>query len=799
MDQVFLQIFNTALTAGWLVLAVILARLLLKKAPAWIKCALWAIVAVRLVWPFSFESVLSLLPSVETIPPSQLYEIAPQVNTGISSLNAAINPVFTETFRSEPVNSVNPLQVAASLAGWVWVLGMVAMAVYAAISYLRIRRRVRVNVPEGEGVYLCDQIPAPFILGILKPKIYLPADLPREKWDSILAHERAHLVRRDHWWKPLGFALLTVFWFHPLLWVAYILLCRDVELACDERVIKSLTAEEKQDYSNTLLECSIPGRWITACPLAFGETGVKQRIKAVLHYKKPALWILIIALIACSVLAVGFLTDPVKHGKIPTTPPLGVYVREIEEDRFIGTDENGNRWEIEAVAEKHWLGQVVWVTLDGEPQVMQAPTQDTPGSYKVKPARVWNTKDCDLIDYGFAHDVGSFDIDHDGILEQCVLSSGPTSGMVTFELSVWSGKTREASVIFYSNTSKNAAALYAEDGALKILTPDQAYQEENWHMHIYDVSFDNGTLIVSENGEPLDILSQANVAGKTYIYEKEGFGGDFSIYIYENGTFQYYVGMFSSHIGMGTWEIKNDKLILHEDTPSRIEEFTFKVEADALVFVASESSGFGVVDVADGMRFYMVQNPEAEQNPRRNLMWVEVESCGKDHLYALDGDGNRWKILTEEVDTDSFLLNRCWVSYCEEPIEINERLPGGKVVRYLVTAEKCWAQLNSVPGIEAGSIFLPYDYCYYDIDHDGVTEVCVLSGGRTSGLSTFKFSVWENGVCEFERSVYEGAHSYSAAFVLTESGLGAVTSVGKYFYFLYANGAIRVTSEGLLP
>lgn len=310
MATVFLQIVNTAITAGWLVLAVILARLLLKKAPAWIKCALWAIVALRLVWPFSFESVLSLLPSAQTIPPSQLYASAPQINTGIGSVNSTINPVFSQTFRAETAGSVNPLQVALWVAGWIWVLGMVVMAVYAAISYLRIYRRVRFSVPEGEGVYLCEQIPAPFILGIIKPKIYLPSDLPRQNWDSILAHERGHLARRDYWWKPLGFLLLSVFWFHPLLWVAYILLCRDVELACDERVIKDLSAEEKQAYSNTLLECSLPKKWITACPLAFGETGVKQRIKAVLHYKKPTLWILIIALIACTVLAVGFLTEP---------------------------------------------------------------------------------------------------------------------------------------------------------------------------------------------------------------------------------------------------------------------------------------------------------------------------------------------------------------------------------------------------------------------------------------------------------------------------------------------------------
>lgn len=310
MSELFLNIFNTGIMAGWLVLAVVATRILLKKAPAWVKCALWVIVALRLVWPFEIESILSLIPSTQTLPPAELYNYAPQVHTGISFANTAINPVFTQVFASEPANSVNPLQVAVAIASVIWVIGMVAMVLYAAISYLRLRRRVRVSMPVGENVYLCDHISSPFILGVFRPRIYLPSDLPQEKWESILAHERAHLARRDHWWKLLGFVLLTVFWFHPLLWLAYILLCRDVELACDEKVIASLSTEEKQAYSEVLLECSVPKRWVTACPLAFGETGVKQRIKAVLHYKKPALWIIIAALIVGSVLAMCFLTEP---------------------------------------------------------------------------------------------------------------------------------------------------------------------------------------------------------------------------------------------------------------------------------------------------------------------------------------------------------------------------------------------------------------------------------------------------------------------------------------------------------
>lgn len=325
MSELFLSIFNTGIMAGWLVLGILVARLLLKKAPSWAKCALWAIVALRLVWPFEIESVLSLIPSAQTLPPSELYDYAPQVHTGIHAANSVINPVFSEVFASEPANSVNPLQVVIAVAAALWLVGMIAMVCYALVSFLQLRRHVRVRMPLGDGVYACDNIASPFILGVFRPKIFLPSDLPEEKRESILAHERAHLARLDHWWKPLGFVLLTVFWFHPLLWVAYILLCRDVELACDEKVIASLSAEEKKAYSEVLLECSMPRKWITACPLAFGETGVKQRIKAVLHYKKPALWIIIAALVIGSVLAVCFLTEPAETEKIHVAGKSYIY------------------------------------------------------------------------------------------------------------------------------------------------------------------------------------------------------------------------------------------------------------------------------------------------------------------------------------------------------------------------------------------------------------------------------------------------------------------------------------------
>lgn len=310
MSKVFLELLNISIMTGWVVLVVLLLRVLLKKAPAWVRCALWGIVGLRLVWPFHISSPVSLIPSRHTLPYGQLYDYTPELNTGIDVLDEVINPGFTQAFESEIANSVNPLQVWLELAGWVWLLGMVVMAVYAAVSFLRLRRRVAVSMPLEGQVYLCDRLDSPFILGLLRPRIYLPSGCEEAQKAHILAHENCHLARKDHWWKPLGFALLTVHWFNPLLWLAYILLCRDMELACDERVIRQMTPQEKKAYSEVLLRYSISKAGIGACPLAFGEVGVKQRIKAVLDYKKPVLWIVIAAIVVCAIAAVCLLTEP---------------------------------------------------------------------------------------------------------------------------------------------------------------------------------------------------------------------------------------------------------------------------------------------------------------------------------------------------------------------------------------------------------------------------------------------------------------------------------------------------------
>ena len=310
MEALFLKLVNMSLTASWLVLAVIVTRVLLKNAPKYIRVILWGFVGLRLIFPFSIESVLSLIPSSEPLPEEFLYAASPQVNTGIPSLNNAINPIVSESLAPAPVASANPTQIWSFIFSQLWLVGLVLMAAYALISYLLIRRRVSASIPIGKNIRLCDHIGSPFILGIISPVVYLPSELDQKTADMVLAHEFAHLKRKDHWWKPLGFALLSVYWFNPVMWLAYVLLCRDIELACDEKVIKDLNAEEKKTYSTALLSCSVPRHLIAACPLAFGEVGVKDRIKSVVNYRKPAFWLILAAVLICIVVAVCFLTDP---------------------------------------------------------------------------------------------------------------------------------------------------------------------------------------------------------------------------------------------------------------------------------------------------------------------------------------------------------------------------------------------------------------------------------------------------------------------------------------------------------
>ncbi|MCI6096577.1 MAG: M56 family metallopeptidase, partial [Clostridiales bacterium] len=320
MTDIFLGFLNRSLAAGILILAVVLVRLVFKKAPRWLLCALWALAAVRLVCPVSIESVLSLIPSAEPVQPEIIVSAQPAITSGIPAVDAIVNPPLAAAFTPSPAQSANPLQIWTFLAACVWLAGIAALLLYAAVSALRLRLRVRTAVRLEGKVYQSEFVSSPFILGVIRPRIYLPFGLEAGAQAMVLAHERAHLRRGDQLWKPLGYLILAAYWFNPLCWLAYILFCRDIEAACDEKVVRELGEGCKAAYSRALLACSAPKKLITACPLAFGETGVKSRIKSVLNYKKPAFWLVLAAVLASVAVAVCFLTDPKREDPAQNPP-----------------------------------------------------------------------------------------------------------------------------------------------------------------------------------------------------------------------------------------------------------------------------------------------------------------------------------------------------------------------------------------------------------------------------------------------------------------------------------------------
>lgn len=310
MTQVFLYLANQSITAGYLILAVLLLRLLLRRVPKNLLLWLWALVGLRLALPVSLKSALSLIPKAKPIPMDIVYSPAPAIDSGIPVIDRAVNPVITENLTPVAAASVNPMQIVLAIASVIWIAGMVVMLLYAAVSYYRLTRKCAVSMHLQGKIYLCDGISTPFILGIVRPRIYLPSDMNPENQSYVLKHEAAHLRHRDHWWKPLGFLILSVYWFHPLVWIAYIQFCRDLEMACDERAISGMGEGERKAYSNALLSCAAPRRTIAMCPVAFGENSVKSRIKNVLRFKKAGFWAIAVMLVITLIASVCFLTNP---------------------------------------------------------------------------------------------------------------------------------------------------------------------------------------------------------------------------------------------------------------------------------------------------------------------------------------------------------------------------------------------------------------------------------------------------------------------------------------------------------
>ena len=347
MSEIFLKILNNSITASYLIIAVIILRFILKKAPKWSICLLWAMVVIRLMMPFEIESSFSLIPDskpiqLEKSQSTALYPVEQSEKDDLweqyiqnqQNLNQQINQQGQQTsdyFKEEansseeryelPIFQRDFMNEIVKVTSWVWLTGSFGLAIYAVFSFLSLKRKIAASILLYDNIYLCDEIDAPFVLGILKPCIYLSSKTPEEVWDNILTHEKAHVKRADHIWKLLGYLLLMIYWFNPLYWVAYLLFCKDIELACDEKATKDMDKNQRADYCQALLTCSMNRKKLDVCPVAFGEMGVKERIKQVLNYKKPSFWMILLAVIACVVVSVCFMTNPESKEEREATSP----------------------------------------------------------------------------------------------------------------------------------------------------------------------------------------------------------------------------------------------------------------------------------------------------------------------------------------------------------------------------------------------------------------------------------------------------------------------------------------------
>lgn len=348
MSEVWLKVVQMSLSASWMVLAVAVVRRVVDRAPKGIWVLLWGLVGVRLMCPISLESIWSMVPRTEPM-------LEPLILSAASNATGGV-PVAGQVGGAE-ISASTPLPSwnwTACLA-LIWLVGVVAMCAYAFMTQMRLRRKVRTAVPVKGNLYACEKLEFPFVLGVLRPRIYLPFSLSQQERSCVVAHERAHIRRGDHWWKPLGFLVLAVHWFNPVVWLGYVLFCRDLELACDERVIRAMSREERADYSQALLTYSTGRKSGVIAPLAFGEVGVQKRIREVLFHQRPTAWGIAAAVCLCTVVSVCFFTDPVKASEqSPTaeviTPEKEVFQKEPLQEET-SSEENWMDWY--ATTEEH--------------------------------------------------------------------------------------------------------------------------------------------------------------------------------------------------------------------------------------------------------------------------------------------------------------------------------------------------------------------------------------------------------------------------------------------------------------
>jgi beta-lactamase regulating signal transducer with metallopeptidase domain len=333
MRELFFCIINMSVTACYVIAAVLLVRLLLKKAPKKYSYLLWSAAAFRLVCPISFASVVSVFNTglfnmtkaqsggeavLRYIPADIGQPSAPGITVGIPAANAAISEHFPD-FSGAP--GVNPIEAWITAGMVVWLAGLAALLGYSLLSYMRLRKRVATAVKLTDGVFEADGIRSPFVLGFLHPKIYIPFGLTEREKSYILRHEACHIERKDPIVKLAAFLILSLHWFNPLVWAAFALMTKDMEMSCDERVLSASGDAIKSDYSASLLSLAVGRRFPDASPLAFGESVVKGRIQNILRFKKPRVWLTVLSAVLCAAVIVSCAANPKGSGEAAGTSP----------------------------------------------------------------------------------------------------------------------------------------------------------------------------------------------------------------------------------------------------------------------------------------------------------------------------------------------------------------------------------------------------------------------------------------------------------------------------------------------
>lgn len=632
--------------------------------------------------PLSLESSFSLIPSAQPLPREILSTATPQIQSGIPAVNSAVNPILQEALAPAAGASVNPTQVWSFLLSRIWLAGIAGLLLYALVSTLLLKRRLATATLLEDNIRQSEQVGSPFVLGLFRPVIYLPYHIAEEDLTYVLAHERTHIRCLDHWWKLLGYVLLSIYWFNPLMWVAYVLFCRDLEGACDEKAIRTLDQQARKGYSTALLNCSIHRRPAAPCPLAFGEAGVKSRVKAVMHYKKPAFWIVVIALAACIIAALCFLTSPKEPSVYDVLTQDGYEVLGQEQVELTLTVPKSALTDDCYTGEGHTFadGQVVvWqddVTTIYLHNVMPSNESDE---------LLYMTFDCS---YHFSN-YGSFvtplqatedsSVSPQILLRSKILKDGTTTYPDALDLR---GYGPGAKFTFY--VSKEACMAAQDTLMINIMCNQVQYAKEGY----------------KTSG------SQLSPAG-LYLYEGDGFGGDFTISLRADGSFTYYEGHLSSYIGAGKWSVSGDILTLEDETGvPKVNRF--RMEGNDLIFQAKGSTNFIYVKVADGAVFS--KNSQIPVPAATATKWFDYTTAPSE----MDWEGELTFTHTAFPD----------VTFRYTPAKITAQQAGAEAPVPLITGMPIW------------------NAYFCDLNGDGLPELCAtLSMG--SGVIDTRIMVYD--------------------------------------------------------